>query len=532
MKKHCPILLLFLGLLLPLISTAQSTVNDTILIIDNHYIKSDEFLWMFNKNSELNKIESELDLDQYMELFVSFKLKVAEAIEQGMDTDASFQRELRGYKTQLERNYLSDQTISNALLLEAYDRLQYDVNAIHVLVRLNDSVQEIGEANRLGKLLGEMPFEEMREKFHNGKTVFVEDLGYFTAFNMDYDFETVAFNTPIGSLSKPFKTKYGHHVLKVLDRVKSEGEMQVAHIMLADQPKDTIPSEQQINILYQELLDGADFSAIAQKYSDDPQSVGKGGRLNYFRRGQLASEIFESKCLSLKEIGAFTAPFQTQFGWHIVKLLDRKKMEPFEMAKSDLEKRIQRDGRSQKINQAFYNKLAKLYQVTYNNPQNNYLLKIIDKSYFDQSWQPPVDMPQDAVLFELNGQKIYLANFVNYLTDGKKRYDSSWSLDGMLTDAYRNFVNNMMYNKYQSELSDRFPEFRFLLNEYREGLFLFEVMQQNVWSKYPDETEDVVKYQETLEQAWVNTLKQKHKIEINTLAWDALKQELLSQTKK
>ena len=113
---------------------------------------------MFNKNSELNKIESELDLDQYMELFVSFKLKVAEAIEQDMDTDASFQRELRGYKTKLERNYLSDQTISNSLLLEAYNRLQYDVKAIHVLVRLNDSVQEIAEANRLGKLLGKLPF--------------------------------------------------------------------------------------------------------------------------------------------------------------------------------------------------------------------------------------------------------------------------------------------------------------------------------------------------------------------------------------
>ncbi len=148
MKKHCPIFLLFLGLLLPLISTAQSKVNDNVLTIDNQYIKSDEFLWMFNKNSELNKIESELDLDQYMELFVSFKLKVAEAIEQGMDTDASFQRELRGYKTKLERNYLSDQTISNSLLLEAYNRLQYDVKAIHVLVRLNDSVQEIAEANR------------------------------------------------------------------------------------------------------------------------------------------------------------------------------------------------------------------------------------------------------------------------------------------------------------------------------------------------------------------------------------------------
>ena len=532
MKKHCPIFLLFLGLLLPLISTAQSKVNDTVLTIDNQYIKSDEFLWMFNKNSELNKIESELDLDQYMELFVSFKLKVAEAIEQGMDTDASFQRELRGYKTKLERNYLSDQTISNSLLLEAYNRLQYDVKAIHVLVRLNDSVQEIAEANRLGKLLGKLPFEEMREKYHNGKTVFVENLGYFTAFNMDYDFETVAFNTPVGSLSNPFKTKYGHHVLKVLDRVKSDGEIQVAHIMLADQPKDTIPSEKQINKLYQELLNGADFSALAKKYSDDPQSVGKGGRLNYFRRGQLASEIFESKCSSLKEIGAFTAPFQTQFGWHIVKLLDRKKMEPFEMAKSDLEKRIQRDGRSQKINQAFYNKVAKLYQVTYNNPQNDYLLKIIDKSYFDQSWQPPMDMPQDAVLFVLNGQKIYLVNFVNYLTDGKKRYDSSWSLDGMLADAFKNFVNNTMYNKYQSELSERFPEFRFLLNEYREGLLLFDVMQQNVWSKYPDQNEDVVKFQETLEQTWVNSLKQKHKIEINTLAWDALKQELLSQTKK
>ncbi len=532
MKLLRPIFLSYLGLLLPHISNAQSSINDTILNIDNQYIKLDEFLWMFNKNSELNRVQSESDLDQYMDLFVSFKLKVAEAIEQGLDTDPAFQRELKGYKSQLERNYLSDQTISNKLIAEAYDRLQYDVKAVHVLVRLNDSLQEIEEVTRLGKLLDELPFEEMRKTYHNGKTVFVENLGYFTAFNMDYDFETVAYNTPVGSLSKSFKTKFGHHVLKVLDRAISPGEIQVAHILLADQPKDTIASEQQIFSLYQELVNGADFSALAQKYSDDQQSSGKGGRLNYFRRGQLASEIFESKCLALNEIGEITTPFQTEFGWHIVKLLDRKKIEPLELAKVDLEKRIQRDGRSQIINQVFFNKLAKLYHMNYFNPQKDYLLKIIDNSYFEQSWQPPVDMPQDIVLFELNGQKIYLINFVNYLTDGKKRYDSSWSMDDMLADAFKNFVNNLMYNKYQSELSERFPEFRFLLNEYREGLLLFEVMQKNVWSKYPDQKEEVVKFQEALEHTWVNSLKQKHKVKINQVAWNALKKELLRDAKK
>ncbi len=206
-------------------------------------------------------------------------------------------------------------------------------------------------------------------------------------------------------------------------------------------------------------------------------------------------------------------------------------MEPLELAKVDLERRIQRDGRSQKINQVFFNKLAKLYHVNYFNPQHDYLLKIIDDSYFEQSWQPPLEMPQDIVLFELNGQKIYLVNFVNYLTDGKKRYDPSWSLDDMLTDAFKNFVNNLMYNKYQSELPERFPEFRFLLNEYREGLLLFEVMQKNVWSKYPDQKEDVVKFQENLEHTWVNSLKQKHKVKINQVAWNVLKNELLAVPK-
>ncbi len=532
MKKYCPIILLFLNLLSLSFLSAQNFSKNDILSIDNQIIKTDEFLWMFNKNSSLNKTDSEADLDQYLDLFISFKLKVKEALDQGLDGDAIIKRELRGYKSQLERNYLSDQTVSAAMLEEAYQRLQYDIKASHVLVRLEDSLLAKEQALRIGQLLIDLPLETVKERHHNGKTIFVENLGYFTAFNMDYDFETVAYNTPVGSISKPFKTKYGYHVLKVHDRLESDGEVQVAHILLADQPKDSIPSDQEIHMLYQKLHEGQDFSELAKRYSDDPQSAGKGGRLKYFRRGQLASEVFESESLKLDTIGEITSPFETQFGWHIVKLLDRKKFESFDMARADLENRIQRDGRARKINEAFFNKLARLYEIDYVNPKKNYLLRILDTSYFEQQWSPPADMPQDAVLFVLNGQKVFLTNFVNYLIDGKKRYDASWSINAVLDDAFNNFVNSKMYNKYQSELPERFPEFRLLLNEYRDGLLLFEVMQQNVWSKYPDSDMDVIVFQEGLEQNWVKSLKEKHNVQINTAGWAALKKEILNSEDK
>ena len=525
--------LVFALMNLILVSQIQGQVQDskTLFSIDDIKISEDEFLWMYNKNAGLTQVSTALELDQYLELFIAFKLKVIESQHQGFDEKPQFQREFKGYKTQLERSYLSDQTVTQALLNEAYERMQYDLKVTHVLVRLGDSIAEKAEIIPFEKRLSEMTFEDLRNQFHNGQTVFVEDLGYFSAFKMDYDFETMAYNTAVGLVSKPFKTKFGYHVLKVHDRAKFKGDVQVAHILLSDQPKDTLPSSEEIQMLYQRLKTGEDFSELAKTFSDDKQSSGKGGRLEFFRRGQLASDIFENECFSLTQIGSFSKPFQTEFGWHIVKLLDVKQIESFEMIKSDIENRIKRDGRSLKINEAFYEKLINLYQLNYINPQNDYLLRVINESFFIDNWSPPVDLPQDQVLFIIADQKVYLSNFVNYLLSNKKRYDASWPIDRLLNDGYKNFVNRQMYVTYQSELGSRFPEFKFLLNEYREGLLLFDVMQNNIWNKFPENNEDVVIFQEKLEKKWIESLTNKFKVTVNKDIWNELKQELLNMDK-
>ena len=209
------------------ISNAQISDTDSLLTISDQAVLADEFVRVYNKNLNLVQDASQKDLDSYLELFINYKLKLVEAKALDYDKDPTYLKEFNSYKNQLTDAYLTDKKVTDALVREAYERTTIEVKAQHILILLDevetDTLEAYSKIEKLRERFINEDFESLRKELHNGKSIFVEDLGYFSAFKMVYNFESAAYTTKIGEVSRPFRTRFGFHVVKVLDKRKSRG---------------------------------------------------------------------------------------------------------------------------------------------------------------------------------------------------------------------------------------------------------------------------------------------------------------------
>ena len=298
--------------------SAQINSDDVLFTVENDAVLAQEFIRVYNKNLDLVQDESQKDIDEYLKLYINYKLKLAEARSLGYHEKASYVNELNGYKKQLAKNYLTDNEVTDALVREAYDRITSDVYVQHILLRMDlsatDTTATYNKLVSLKERLKNEDFNDLQKELHDGKRVFVEDLGYFSAFKMVYEFENVAFTTQKGEVSNPFRTQFGYHILKVLDNRKSRGEVTVGHIMISNNQKDSlVDPESRINEVYKLLEQGAEFESLAKQFSEDKSSAAKGGKLEPFKGGQLSSSVFEDEAFALQNVGDISQPFPTEF---------------------------------------------------------------------------------------------------------------------------------------------------------------------------------------------------------------------------
>ena len=346
-----------------------------ILKIDDDEVYISEFEQIYWKNKKEN-IATKEDLDNYIQLFVNFKLKVKAAEEMGLDTSKKFKDELAGYRVQLERPYLIDTSINENLINEAYYRTVNEISASHIMVQLSPNpspkdtlaaFQKI-EDIRLKINSGIASFEELAEevsedpsaKFNKG------NLGYFNAFKMVYPFECAAYNTPVGKISKIIRSKYGYHLVKPNNIRKAKGRTRTSHIMITINPKtkDIKAAENKINSIYEELtLQNKTFEALANEYSEDRKSAKRGGEIGWVSSADNFYPSFKETVFSLKEDEEFSKPFQTPNGWHIVKRLEFEPIGDLNSMRYELKNKIQKDSRAQKTKASFINKLKAEYNT-------------------------------------------------------------------------------------------------------------------------------------------------------------------------
>lgn len=492
-------LLIFAFLLVSCFLSAQT--KEVLFTIDNHAFYTDEFIRVYNKNLDLVKDDSQKDLDKYLELFLGYKLKVEKANKLGLQNGTSYQNELKSYRNQLSKNYLNDSKVTNELVREAYDRMQQEVRASHILILVDEGASPEDTLKAYTKVLDIKKRLEAGEDFISVAQQFSEDpsvkenngdLGYFSAFRMVYTFENAAFNTNVGQISKPFRTRFGYHIVKVVDKRVNRGEVTVAHIMIVKQ-NDAAQNEKAkttIDDIYKKIQQGESFETLAQQFSEDKSSAPKGGVLQRFGSGQLSSEVFENVAFGLNEKNQISAPFESQFGWHIVKLIEKHPVRLFDEMKVELEEKIRKDERSMLITNSLAKTMRAKYKVTKDVKLLAKIKAVVTDEFYSQTWVAPEKNKElnGDILIISKDEKINSKVFLNFISSKQKSNIKTKPITKLVDELFEKFIDEQLMAYYNENLENEFPEFKNVMDEYRDGLLLFDLMEKEIWNRAKNDT--------------------------------------------
>ena len=492
-------LLIFVFLIAPYFLLAQT--KEILFSIDNHPYYTDEFIRVYNKNLDLVKDDSQKDLEKYLDLFVGYKLKVEKANKLGLQNGTNYQNELKSYRNQLSKNYLNDSKVTNELVREAYDRMQQEVRASHILVLVDEGASAEDTLKAYNKIIdikrrldaGE-DFVKVAQQFSEDPSVKENngDLGYFSAFRMVYPFENAAYKTNVGQASKPFRTRFGYHIVKVVDKRVNRGEVSVAHIMILKQGEAAQQEKAlaTINDIYKKIQQGESFESLAQQFSEDKSSAPKGGVLQRFGSGQLSSEEFENVAFDLKTPNQISAPFESQFGWHIVKLIEKHPVRSYDEMKAELEDKIKRDERSLLITNSLAKKVRSKYSFTKDAKLIAKIKGSVNDEFYSQTWVVPEKAKElNGVVLTINkDKKVNGALFLDFIASKQKSNIKTKPASKLVDELFEKFVDEQMIAYYNDNLENEFPEFKNVMDEYRDGLLLFDLMEKEIWNRAKNDT--------------------------------------------
>ena len=496
-----------------LFANAQSKLDKQVLMtIGDQDITVKEFCDVYYKNNLKSDVIEKKSVDEYLDLFTTFRMKVMEAESLQLDTSAKFQKELAGYRKQLAKPFMSSDDITEELLQEAYQRKLKDIRASHILIRCDknampsDTLRAYNKAMEIRKkaLKGE-DFGDLAVRYSedpSAKDMEATDqaparpgnhgdLGYFTVFDMVYPFETGAYNTKEGEISMPVRSDFGYHIIKVQSITDAMGSIQAAHIFMQlpfDAPEDEVAAAQQkANNIYNELMaqEGKNWSEMVKQYSDDRGTVQRDGALTSFTVSRIVPEFIEA-CKSL-EIGQIAKPIRTNYGFHIIKLLGKSGVGPFEKESKALSERIEKDMRSKKSEEVVLKQVKSEYKFKQNDKNLEAFMATVDSSILRNAYVPADNVDMNATLFSMEGNPTKVSDFVNYIKGNMKpqKYVTPATYAYQLYDA---FSRETALNYADSRLEDKYPEFKALVQEYKDGILLFDLMDREVWDKAVKDT--------------------------------------------
>ncbi len=533
-----------------LTSFAQ-TNEPVIMTINGKPVYKSEFENVYRKNSGKEVSKEQKSVKEYVDLFSTFKMKVFEAEANGLDTNAAFKTELAGYRKQLAAPYLTDKNVNDALLQEAYDRMKTEIKAQHILIRIEegalpkDTIEAYtrlmiirdainGKATSAAKLAeyenilkksssglsknstkkdsasfkakldavknlnatvttGTDKFSEVAKKTSEDPSALENggDLGYFSSLQMVYPFENAAYKTNVGEISMPIRTRFGYHILKVNDKRPSQGEILTAHIMVAFTKemgeKEKANLKTKIDEISTKLKAGGKFEDLARQFSDDKQSAEKGGQIQWFGSSRMPIE-YERAAFGLQKNGDYSEPFTTKYGWHIVKRIDKKGLASFDDMKSDLKQRIGKDSRTQAGRISLIAKIKTENNFKENATAKSDFLKVLDSTVYQGKWDAKkADKLGNKELFTLGTVKNTQNDFAKYIEThqtARAKMDNNM----FLQQSYKEFVDETVINYEDANLESKYPEYRNLLKEYRDGILLFDLTDREVWSKAVKDT--------------------------------------------
>ena len=496
-----------------LVANAQSKLDKQVLMtIGGQEVTVKEFTDVYYKNNLKSDVIEKKTVDEYLDLFTTFRMKVMEAERMKLDTSAKFQKELAGYRKQLAKPFMSSDNITEELLEEAYQRKLKDIRASHILIRCDKNAMPSDTLKAYNKALDIRKRAMKGEDFGDLAVRYSEDpsakdtpasdqgparkgnrgdLGYFTVFDMVYPFETGAYNTKEGEISMPVRSDFGYHIIKVQSVTDAMGSIQAAHIFMQlpfDAPAEEVATAQQkADNIYNELIaqDGKNWSEMVKQYSDDRGTVQRDGALTSFTVSRIVPEFIEA-CKSL-EVGQIAKPVRTNYGFHIIKLLGKSGVGSFEKESKALSERIEKDMRSKKSEAVVLKQVKSEYKFKQNDKNLEAFMATIDSSILRNAYEPADNVDLNATLFTMEGNPTKVSDFVSYIKDNMKpqKYVTPATYAYQL---YETFSTETALNYADSHLEEKYPEFKALVQEYKDGILLFDLMDREVWDKAVKDT--------------------------------------------
>ncbi len=479
--------------------------KEVLMTIDGKPVYSSEFERVYKKNLDLVQDDSQKDIDGYLKLFIDYKLKIAEAQAQGLDKEENYKKEFSKYRDQLSRNYLFEDKVTEELAKEAYERGKEDIDASHILIRVDY------EALPQDTLAAYTKIKTIREKALKGedfsklaKTYSEEpgakesggDLGYFSVFNMVYPFENAAYNTKVGEISDIVRTSFGYHILKINDKRARLPKISVSHIMISDKKGTrTFNPEERINEIYTMLKQGESFESLAKQFSDDKNSAVLGGKLKPFTKGDLRAPEFEDAAYALKNPGDLSKPIKTDFGWHIIRLNEKLPMETFDQQREELEKKVNEGDRSKIVTSAINKKIKDKYGFKKGESYLPFFDTYLGDDILKRRWvMTPISADEDKILFTVGEKKSTFSDFAKYIEERQRTTRPYKQKEALLVDFYDEFETEALKDYFKEKLEFENEDYAAILNEYRDGLLIFDVMDKNIWQKGKNDSIGIKEY--------------------------------------
>lgn len=461
-----------------------------IMTVGKENVSVSEFIKIYQKNNNSKQSYSQADLNEYIDLFTLFKMKLQEARAMKLDTLPTIKEDYDRYTDQLVQNTMINKNYIDNILKEQYEHMKADVKIAHIMVKCaqnaspQDSLIAYNKLKFIQEKLTPLNFGEQAIEHSEDKSSSPQggQLGFISAFMTFPDFEYQCFHTPVGQISPIFRTQFGFHIMHIIEKRPARGRIQVAHIYM--KKSDDKADEKKMNEIFKEIASKKiNFEEAVKKYSQDVSTIEKNGELPEFGVSEMV-QIFEDECYNLKNNGDISKPFKSDYGWHMVKLIQKKPIQSYELSKDMIKQKMERDPRITNLRGVAYNQMIAKYKLI-ENTQNfsNYTSPFPDTFFVKNNWVLPMLKTKIAIpLFTFNDQNYTLGNFIDF---ANKNFNTATSRNkqDVFSAMYSTFKEKSVWDAVKKKMSIENEEYKGLESEYMNGLLIFEIMEKEIWKK-------------------------------------------------
>ncbi len=494
-----------------------SQKDEVLFYIENNPVSVSEFKYIYEKNNREKADYTQASIEEYLDLYINFKLKVQKAKDLGYHETDAYKQELSGYRKQLADSYIIDKEVYDKMIDQVYERQQYDLELSHILIPLstNANTEALDDAfNRIQSVKEAIdkgiPFEQAVVRYSQDPNSASQggNIGYVSAPLPDgyVVLENEAYSLEVGEISKPIKTNMGYHIVKLLSKRPARGRMTAEHILIRTVRNGIRLADgyRRIHSIHKEITSGAiSFENAVIKYSDDRETKGQGGLIGTFGIGEY-EKSFEDGAFDLKNNGDISEPVETSLGWHIIRRVSVNAPETREIIEYRIVNDPKRGERFQLIYDEVISSIKSESRFKANQETLYSFIAELDDTFFSYNWT--YDNGSNDELISLGSDRYDLNAFVEFVKLNSKermKAQGQYSIEQTVNKLYEEFIAVKALVYAENRLEDRHPDFKNLMREYREGILLFDITKDFVWDKASKDTSGVRQFFEKNRQDYM-----------------------------